>query len=1459
MAELGTDFVAVPSPHLPTEQKETGLRERSSISENDLRLHAQHVATQIRSIQLEPDILVLKARLASLKRRLAERVHSFQAMTTTQGLTPPLEFLESVRLFEMLLKAIEAGHSKFARVPAVRVEERAIPRVLHLVEQYLVAVQGIWSQESFLQYSHELQRHHPLSYTEVLLLPDALKLAQLEFLIDRADATVAAGPMPSIEHSPFSSPIHSLRRLHQFEWRLLLEQIVPFHTILLEDPTGAYGNMEEEGRASYREQIAALAKHADCSEVEIAQAVLELSRLATTTPVADARLQRRLAHVGYYLLAEGIEQLKVRIGYHPPVTQKIGAILHRYKVDIYIISISVLSIVLIAALIAPLVPAHEFTLTMGALLLALLPATQGASALVNSTVGAIQTPHALPKMDFSKSIPIEHTAVVAVPTLLINEKQTREIFKDMEVRYLSNRYPNLHFAVLTDLPDSDEKPHAEDRNDLVDLAVKLTNELNAKYSDWLGGGGFLLLHRHRIYNRRQGVWMGWERKRGKLLDLNQLLLGAFDSFPVKVGPIDALSKVRYVITLDSDTKLPRGTAARLVGAMAHPLNQGIVDSRSRIVTAGYGILQPRVGVSVASASRSRLAALYSGETGFDIYTRAVSDVYQDLFGEGIFAGKGIYEVAIFHQVLDHRFPRNTLLSHDLIEGSYARVGLASDVELIDDYPSRHSAYTRRKHRWVRGDWQIAQWLLDKVPDESGKYVANPINVISRWKIFDNLRRSLVEPITFLLLICGWLFLPGPPWYWTFVTLTLLLAPVVVELVFGLSRAVATKSADAAEDSIRTFLGSLGFNLLTLTFIFQQTLLSLDAIIRSMVRRHITGKRLLEWETAAQSESSSSRSTLDLYLSLSPALSIILAILIGIIRPTTLIAAGPILFLWAIAPLIAVWLDSPLRSSTKSLSTRERHVLNDYALLTWRYFSEFGGAQNHWLIPDNVEEKDLRQVRTLSPTNLGMLINARQAALKLGFITLDQFATLTLNTLRTYETLEKHHGHIYNWYDIETLKPIIPRIISTVDSGNLAAAMRTLHGGTQDLLKQPLLNSTLLEWSLNSTDAIQQKSGTTSDTWLAEEMARRQDAANSFIAQYTPWLFPRFNSITSSPEFRKLAFNQQSVPVLAEAQDAVRALQKLCAQWEESQHREAARELANLLPAVVERLGLLLHTILRISRLAEQFADDMRFDFLFVPSRSLLSIGYDDDRGEIINSCYDLFASEARMAYFLAIATGDIPQSAWFRLDRTHTSVNGCAALISWTGTMFEYMMPALWMRTYPNSLVSRTLDSVVEIQRKHVRGIPWGISESGFGQTDPQGRYLYRAWGVPNLALKYGAEDGPVISPYSTFLAMPFARKQAFANLETMKAKGWVGDYGFYEAVDFSDRRNPLFVRSWMAHHQGMSLMAITNILCEDAFQHWFHENPKVLASELLLHERPLSRTHIRSLQTRSVLKEAKH
>src|SRR3984957_3078466 len=701
--------------------------------------------------------------------------------------------------------------------------------------------------------------------------------------------------------------------------------------------------------------------------MEVASEALALAREAQQRKQTDPRAALRGSHIGYYLLAEGATLLHQRVGYTPPFRERISSLLRRYPDEFYLTATLLVTLAMMSVVVLLLIdPQISPGLTLFAMLALFLPCSQAAVQMTNYLVISLLRPQILPKLDLSEGVQNDCMTLVAVPSLLLDEVQVRRLVDDLEVRFLGNHDRNLHFALLTDLPDSRSEPREVDP--LVDLCSELIDALNEKYAGQ-GMGSFLLFHRHRVYNPREKVWMGWERKRGKLMDLNRLLRSQYDSFPIKVGDLSILPQVRFVITLDSDTDLPRGSAQRMIGALAHPLNQAIIDREKNIVVAGYGILQPRVGVSVQSSGRSRLASIYSGETGFDIYTRAISDVYQDLYGEGIFAGKGIYEVDTVRQVLDRRFPRNALLSHDLIEGAYARAGLASDIEVIEDYPSHYSAYNRRKHRWLRGDWQIVGWLCPQVPGEAVDRVPNPHSLLSRWKIFDNLRRRLVAPATFFLLVAGWCVFGSLSWAWTLATICILFLPTWVQFGGNLLRALFMFDLTVAQEALNGFYTANVNLLFTLIFLPHQTMLTIDAVVRTLIRRFGTQDRLLQWETAAESElATRERATLDSYLNWMPLLAIMLGVLVWSVRPQALPAALPILLLWACSKWISTWLNRPPATGRTQASPKDVAFLRRAALKTWRYFAEYSTAEHNWLIPDNVQEQPAAIAARVSPTN-----------------------------------------------------------------------------------------------------------------------------------------------------------------------------------------------------------------------------------------------------------------------------------------------------------------------------------------------------------------------------------------------------------------------------------------------------------------------------------------------------------
>jgi cyclic beta-1,2-glucan synthetase len=1413
-----------------------------------------------------------------------------------EKLDPLLELRQNPRLLRSVLVEVATIRKKLNRLPrTIRDRENDEPRIITVADAYLKVMGSEYNADAIRLFITQVQESDALELQELWSLPPAMKFLLLEEVIAQANQILADENAHTEEGAEsLKTRMRSLRDIGYADWFSMIEPLVVYDPVLQQDPVNAYRFMDFESREAYRKRVAEIARYSDCTEMEVAQAALNLAEEAKEKQgIQDQRLRTRRSHVGYYIMDRGFPALASRVGYRPRFIDRLRLALWNNADDFYIGGIQIITVVLIGLFIAPLVPTYPVFggLTIAFILL-LLPATQGAVDLVNNTITSIFKAQALPKMDFSKSgVPEPFTTLVVVPTLLIKEKQVRELVDDLEVRYLANQDPNIHFGLLTDLPDSVTRPRANDTDPLVELAIQLIDELNEHYAK-AGAGSFFLLHRHRIFNARQGVWMGWERKRGKLLDLNKLLKGQFDPFPVKAGNLACLTNAQYVITLDSDTQLPRGTAHSMIGAMAHPLNRAIIDPEQRIVTQGYGILQPRVGVSVQSAARSRLASIYSGQTGFDIYTRAISDAYQDLYGEGMFTGKGIYEINALHAVLDRRFPRNSLLSHDLIEGSYARVGLTTDIEVVDDYPSHYSAYNRRKHRWLRGDWQIAQWLFSKVPDESGKYVRNPIATISRWKIFDNLRRSLVEVGTFALLIAGWMGLPGGALYWTLLTLFLMFVPTLVQLVFSVGRAYVTKLPGAMRDAFSGFGQGTFIAFLQLVYLPHQTLLALDAIIRSLVRTFFTGQRLLEWETAAEAESSAkSRTPVDRYLTLTPLVALIVGVLVFLHHRESFYVALPILILWFCARSLTTWLNSPPQQAQPQLNPEEDMFLRQLALKTWRYFYQFGGESHNYLIPDNVEEEGLFEAARVSPTNFGLLLNARQAAVTFGYLSVPEFAELTEASLQTYDKLEKFRGHIYNWYDTRTLAPIRPMTVSSVDSGNLAASFYTLRMGCRSLLRAPLLDralfsgirdhwqllnslpevpsglaalappapdaptNTWIEWALATTDSPEFDGATGGQAvWWVAETQRRIRAVVTIVRDYLPWLLPQYAPLLALPQLQGVAESSATVQTgtasaLAADLDA-RISRASTSLDSDSPSVLLAEELRIALGPAREGLKAIANALRDLSSEAMRFATEMDFAFLMDKNRLLLSIGYEIERQHLHQACYDLLCSEARIAAFITVAKGEAPQQSWFKLGRIHTMGYGHPVLISWTGTMFEYLMPSIWMRSYPDTLVSRTLSGVVAIQRAFGKeqGIPWGISESGWAGIDDHGHYHYQAFGIPQIALKWDAVAGPVISPYSTCLALGLEPVEALKNLKRMAKMGWMGAYGFYEAADYQEStKTPKLVKEWMAHHQGMSLLALLNLLYDNIVQDWFHANAHLEATQLLLHEKPMHAAALRA------------
>ena len=1427
------------------------------------------LATPTRSLHFRKTVIEVVDSIFALTRYMDEQA---RAAAERAEPTPGVRRLtEHTRLLRACAIDVRETLRIFYKIPVTRnVLGHEEPRVVGIAQTYLAVTGFSWSVEGFSAFITGFQKETALDFHELWSFPAAIKLIALQEVLSHANGALSHS---AASDAALDTALLFLQEVEHYSWPAVLEPLVAFEPILQSDPAGTYALMDPESRELYRRIIAELGARSDVHEVQIAQTACDLAQESLALPAEDPRITARRAHIGYYLLDAGRKQLELRCHYRPTFRNWVRDLLRRYPDDFYVAGIQIVTLLIIALIIFPLMPLYSplGRLTLGFLLL-VLPASQGAVELLNHTITAILKPYALPKIDFSKGIPSENKTLVVVPTLLLSERQVRELVEDLEVRSLANQDPNIHFALLSDLPDSIEKPQERDLHPLVLLAGHLIDQLNVRYAG-SGGGRFVMLHRHRVFNPRQGVWMGWERKRGKLLDLNRLLMGGMDCFPFKAGDINVLKGVRYVLTLDSDTKLPRDSVRRMVGAMAHPLHRAVVDPQSKIVVQGYGLMQPRVGITVHSAARSRLASIYSGQTGFDIYSRAISDAYQDLYGEGIFTGKGIYEVSILNEVLDNRFPQNALLSHDLIEGAYARAGLLSDVEVIDDYPSHYSAQNKRKHRWVRGDWQIARWIRSRVPNQNGQLVPNPISTISRWKILDNLRRSLVEPATFLLLLAGWFWLPGGAHYWTKATLLVIIVPSFVQMAFAVTRALMEQKPGTLRVTLQDSSSQIFVTILNFIFLAHQTLLMLDAIVRALARSLVTGERLLEWETAAEAEMGSAKKTpIEQTLRTVPIMCAVLAVLALALHPVGLPWILATLLLWACVHPITWWLNRPFDSKQIRLNPQDVRFLRNVAYRTWKYFARYASARHHGLLPDNVQEQDHREAARISPTNIGLLLNARQAALALGFLTLPEFAEQTLQNIALLERLPKWSGHLWNWYNTETLEPLEPRVASTVDSGNFLASLWTLRMGALEQLHTPIFSDALWlglqdvfhdpekpsAFSSSVMSALEGSRHQWLSTLLAvpvphtepiDEFSQRILALQNFVSDCLPWLQPKFASLAQQIEIllqRPMeSFTIESTPTFI--QDLDRGLWTLPQTMDDHTLRLCS-ELRSALVTAQQKLEQLSRQLHEIATRVDTLSRVTDFRPLLDPGRHLLTIGFEAARDRRLGSCYDLLASESRMAAFVAVAKGDIPQECWFRLGREHTLIEGHPVLLSWTGTMFEFLMPTLWMRTLPETLLGQSLPTCIQAQRMYVAGrqMPWGISEAGYSHVDGEGNYQYHAFGVPTLALQPPPAGSLVIAPYASVLALEFDTEGALSNLRRMKQLGWMGEFGFYESADYSStaEHDPglryALVRSWMAHHQGMSLLSLTNLLAGKPFQRWFHADPRVKATELLLDEKPV-------------------
>ncbi|MDQ3189763.1 MAG: cyclic beta 1-2 glucan synthetase [Pseudomonadota bacterium] len=1321
------------------------------------------------------------------------------------------------------------------------------------------------------------------------------QLAESHLTIDQLvqlEAQLQASHQVSISNS-----IGSLRVLSAIDWREFVEQMSVVEKVLREDPAGVHAQMEFATRDRYRHATEQIARRSALSEADVAAKAVELARAAgaaASTPGAD----HRTSHAGFYLIDQGRPALERAVDARRSGLRALREIGRKYPLALYLGAIATLTIALTTALAIELDRGGVYIeLLTAIILLSLLATSQLAVALVNWVATLLVTPHSLSRMDFSDGIAAGSRTLVVVPTLLTNADNVEGLIEALEVRFLANRDPHVHFALLTDFPDAGDETLPADAA-LLALARARIESLNKTYGD-----PFHLLHRPRRWNPQQRCWMGYERKRGKLGDLNSLLRGGpRDGFSLIVGATETLLQVKYVITLDTDTQLPRDSARQLVGEMAHPLNRPQfdrprfdrpesprpADAARRIVTAGYGILQPRIAVSLSGTRRSAYARLYSGEPGLDPYTRTVSDVYQDGFREGSFIGKGIYDVDAFEHALAARFPDNRILSHDLLEGCYARSGLLSDVQLYEEFPSRYQADVARRHRWIRGDWQLIGWLRRRVPALEGRKVRNPLSMLSQWKVFDNLRRSLVPAALTMLLLAGWSALPNP-FLWTAVVIAVLLAPPMAAALTDLLR----KPAEAPFDQhflavLRTARAQFAQVLLSLAWLPYEAFYTLDAILRTLWRMLLSRRRLLEWNPSSEVERDIEESDrTDLVTTyrtmwIGPALAVMTWTLLPAMNVSALRVAAPILLLWLISPGVAWWISRPLAARQQTLSLEQTQFLRRLARKTWGFFETYVGAEENWLPPDNVQQKtDVVIAHRTSPTNMGMALLADLSAHDFGYLSSGQLIARTTRALRTMNSLERYRGHFFNWYDTRTLGPLSPRYISTVDSGNLAGHLMTLRAGFNALPDAPIVNPRWLEGISDTFEILREAAGRASPRVLTrfaaaleQTTAERGESLTlirahiTLLATLAAEVAEHYVGVISAPRAPVV-----SVPVMAvdehHDEHAIEAIS-----WAQSLARQCADLRDDLLllaplsassrasdPAAVEAVptlrqlagiesaaqGAARDRLAAVEQLAQQSGDlaAVDYSFLFDKVRRQFVIGYNVGDSRADASYYDLLASEARLANFVAIAQGQMPQESWFALSRLLTTAGGEPLLLSWSGSMFEYLMPLLVMPTYEDTLLDQTYIAAVQRQIEYgrQRGVPWGISECGYNTVDVHDNYQYRAFGVPGLGIKRGLADDLVVAPYASALALMVAPQEACANLQRLAAGGLYGRFGMFEAIDYTASRqrrgeSSSIVRSFMAHHHGMSMLAFSYALLDRPMQKRFESDPQFKATLLLLQER---------------------
>ncbi len=1269
--------------------------------------------------------------------------------------------------------------------------------------------------------------------------------------------------------------ITSMRLISWFDWAEFVESVSLVDDVLR--ARSPFADMDFATRDRYRHVVEELARGSGLTEVEVARTAVAMADAAPSAQDVEPSVAAQRRDPGYYLISDGRAAFERALHVRVPLAERLRRAYIRAATRGYL---GTLALVMALILAIPLLLAGEVGASIVVVaILALGPASDLAIALVNRAVTSVLGPRPLPRLELDEGVPSQLRTLVVVPTLLTSEADVEAQVGGLEVHYLANRDGDVRFALLSDWLDAPTE-HGPGDDELLSTAVAAIDRLNDRHGEAPGGGArFLIFHRKRTWNEAEGCWMGWERKRGKLHELNALLRGSATTGILATGRTASTppTDVRYVVTLDADTRLPRGAVERLVGTIAHPLNQPTFDARVGRVTHGYGVLQPRITSTLpAEHDASLFQRIFSGSAGIDPYASAVSDVYQDLFREGSYTGKGIYDLDAFDAAMTDRVPENALLSHDLFEGVFARAGLVTDVELFDEFPSNYLVSATRQHRWARGDWQLLPWIVGRARDATGLRDRSSIPGIARWKMIDNLRRTMSAPLMLATLVAAWTLPSVPAGLWTSFVLASVIVPAALPVLAGLlprRRGISKRShlravgADVALAAAHVALG--------LAFLAHQAWLMADAILRTLARLFIARRNLLEWMTAAQAKASHDLDLQGFYRQMAGGVAIgaVTAVLVLAAKPGAGWIAAPFVALWLLSPVVARWVSlPPTDTAAEQLSPADVRALRLTARRTWRFFETFVGPEDHGLPPDNFQDEPGPVVaHRTSPTNIGVYLLATVTARDFGWIgTLDMVDRLE-GTLATIGSLERFRGHLYNWYDTRDLHPLEPAYVSSVDSGNLAGHLLALSNACRQMIDQPLPVAAALAGIGDAIALTREAAAAIGDDRRTQTLTRRHLDEALELPVEADGVVPERPEAWAA-HLDELSVHARTLSDVAEALTAERGegAQGELVAWAAAVRLTVSSHVRDLVllrpppeaagqPTIAElsdppggepgdgsrAAATLVRRLRAIADQAQQLFRETDFSFLFDPTRKLLSIGFRVRDGALDTSYYDLLASEARLASFLAIAKGDVASDHWFRLGRALTPVGRGSALVSWSGSMFEYLMPALVMRAPARSLLDHTYRLVVARQMSYAgeRGVPWGMSESAFNARDLDQTYQYASFGVPGLGLKRGLREDVVVAPYATALGAMVRPEAAVRNFARLRAAGASGQYGFREALDYTARRLPegasvAIVNSYMAHHQGMALVALGNVVNDRAMVERFHADPIVEATELLLQER---------------------